>query len=177
MQWTDSYDANAATYATPKIVKDGIAKNGIYPKHWDDPVVGEWLTGKELASPSGITPSATPTSSSSADNKTNTGAIAGGVVGGVLGLALLAGLVWFLLRRQRVKKQSTQPRSYEKPELEGAYGQGKSWIANRGFSNDSKELESVAKHEMPGSTGQYEMSAPAGAADIKRKALPTYEMP
>ena len=45
LRWKESYDANAATYETPKIVKDGIVKNGIYPK-WDDPMVAEWLTGK-----------------------------------------------------------------------------------------------------------------------------------
>lgn len=46
---------------------------------------------------------------SSTDNtekKSNAGAIAGGVVGGVVGLALIAGLIFFLLRRNKKQKQA-----------------------------------------------------------------------
>lgn len=39
--------------------------------------------------------------SSSSESKTNVGAIAGGVVGGVAGLAIIAGLLFFFLRRNR----------------------------------------------------------------------------
>jgi surface antigen len=55
---------------------------------------------------------ATPTQvQSSSSSSTNTGAIAGGVVGGVCGVALIAVLVWLLLRyRSRALK-------YEKPSL------------------------------------------------------------
>jgi hypothetical protein len=45
MEWKDSYDANATRYETPKMVKAGIAKDGLYPKNWDDSVVAQWLTG------------------------------------------------------------------------------------------------------------------------------------
>jgi len=44
----------------------------------------------------------------------HTGAIVGGVVGGILGLLLLAGLVWFLLRRRK-RNQNTQATNYEAP--------------------------------------------------------------
>ncbi|TEB26544.1 hypothetical protein FA13DRAFT_1019152 [Coprinellus micaceus] len=46
---------------------------------------------------------------SSTDNtekKSNAGAIAGGVVGGIVGLALIAGLIFFLLRRNKKQKQA-----------------------------------------------------------------------
>ena len=186
MQWKQSYDADAAAYETPKIVKDGIAENGTYPKAWDDPVVAEWLIGKASASPSTSkpAPSAAPTStqtqpqasSSPSAGKSNTGAIAGGVVGGVIGLALLAGLAYFFFRKHRVQKQNDQRATFEKPELEGASGGSKPWIAYRGYNNDSKELGGASKHELPVSTGQYEMSAPGETRDMKRKAVPTYEM-
>lgn len=49
----------------------------------------------------------TPTSASdNSSSSSNTGAIAGGVVGGVAGLAILAGLLWFLLRRRNQAKQN-----------------------------------------------------------------------
>ena len=185
MVWKDSYDANAAAYETPKIVKDGIAKNGIYPKKWDDPIIAQWLVGKSLASPSGTAPSSAPTStqpqasSSSSVRKSNTGAIAGGVVGGVLGLALLAGLAWFFLRRQRVQKQHAQRESNEKAELEGAGARNKPWLSGQTYSNDSKELGGGAKHEMLGSTGQHEMPSPAGNTYVEhghKKAGQTFEM-
>jgi hypothetical protein len=50
--------------------------------------------------------SATPSNSAPPSNSSSTpvGAIAGGVVGGVVGLALIALLVWFVMRRKRKTK-------------------------------------------------------------------------
>ena len=47
MRWGSLYDADAATYETPRIVKDGIARNGFYPETWDDLMVAEWLIGSK----------------------------------------------------------------------------------------------------------------------------------
>ncbi|KAK0445020.1 uncharacterized protein EV420DRAFT_981383 [Desarmillaria tabescens] len=44
------------------------------------------------------------TSGSSSSGSSNTGAIVGGVVGGVVGLALIAGLIFFLVRRRRRRR-------------------------------------------------------------------------
>jgi Kelch motif len=44
MQWRNDYDVNADAYETPRMVKDGIAKEGTYPKKWDSPELARWLT-------------------------------------------------------------------------------------------------------------------------------------
>lgn len=46
MQWRENYNANADAYETPRMVKDGMAKEGMYPKKWDSQEVAKWLTGK-----------------------------------------------------------------------------------------------------------------------------------
>lgn len=46
MEWLDTYDAGADLYTTPKVIKDGISKNGSYPRTWDDADTPMWLTGK-----------------------------------------------------------------------------------------------------------------------------------
>ncbi|KAK0435848.1 hypothetical protein EV421DRAFT_1833830 [Armillaria borealis] len=51
-----------------------------------------------------ISPSSTPTAasgSSSSGSSSNTGTIVGGIVGGVVGLAIIAALIFFLVRRHR----------------------------------------------------------------------------
>ncbi|KAJ5620468.1 hypothetical protein N7510_004452 [Penicillium lagena] len=66
---------------------------------------------------------ATPTQAqSSSNNGTNTGAIAGGVVGGVCGLAIIAVLVWLLLRYRSRALKSGKPR-FTDEKLYGAQNQ------------------------------------------------------
>lgn len=57
------------------------------------------------AVPPGDNSSADSAGSSGTSGHKNTGAIAGGVVGGVLGLALIAGLIFFFLRRRNQGKR------------------------------------------------------------------------
>ena len=130
-------------------------------------------TGTGLSSAASSTQ--TPMSPSSGGGKSNTGAMAGGVVGGVVGLAVLAGLIWFFLRKRRLQEQTPQNKSYEKAELEGADGRSKPWMSKHEYGNDSRELGSEAKHEMPGSTRQYEMPATYATAGNAR-AGQTFEM-
>ncbi|KAJ3509629.1 hypothetical protein NLJ89_g5122 [Agrocybe chaxingu] len=70
-----------------------------------------------LPSPTGTSPAAnTNVGASSGGGKSNAGAIAGGVVGGVVGLAIIAGLVfWFLRRRKASKDQlpSAPPSTFD----------------------------------------------------------------
>jgi hypothetical protein len=43
MEWTDGYDANAATYITPDVVKAYYQNNGRYPSSWSSDEVKEWF--------------------------------------------------------------------------------------------------------------------------------------
>ncbi|RDX49131.1 hypothetical protein OH76DRAFT_1404033 [Lentinus brumalis] len=60
----------------------------------------------------GLVSTPSPTSSSSDHPKTNVGAIAGGVIGGLAFLALVAGLLWYFVRR---KRQATKIFDREQP--------------------------------------------------------------
>ncbi|KAL5342682.1 hypothetical protein BJX70DRAFT_394517 [Aspergillus crustosus] len=64
------------------------------------------------------TPTSDPETPDSDSSSTNTGAIAGGVVGGVAGLALIAALIWFLLRRRKQKFTPVPTTSYFEPTAE-----------------------------------------------------------
>jgi hypothetical protein len=41
--WKDSYDASAAPYVTPKIVKDDYMSAGMFPPQWNDATVQSWF--------------------------------------------------------------------------------------------------------------------------------------
>ncbi|KAF4460297.1 hypothetical protein FALBO_12925 [Fusarium albosuccineum] len=56
----------------------------------------------------------TGTSDSSSSTSTPVGAIAGGVVGGIVAIALVLGLIWWLLRRKKKQTETSTP-------LKGAY--------------------------------------------------------
>jgi hypothetical protein len=44
MEWAAEYDANAATYVTPDIVKDYYRNNPRYPSSWSSAEVEGWFT-------------------------------------------------------------------------------------------------------------------------------------
>ena len=116
---------------------------------------------------SGVLQPGTPQASQ--NSGTSAGAIAGGVIGGLAGLALLVGLVFFLLRRRR---RSIEPSkggagsAYEKPEL------------SAGAEVSAKPLPELGgggvggrPQELPGGERlAYEM--PAGVHDTGRSELP-----
>ncbi|KAJ5514963.1 hypothetical protein N7463_004515 [Penicillium fimorum] len=69
------------------------------------------ITTTTSTTQSSLSPAEATTSASVPENSSsssNTGAIAGGVVGGVAGLAILAGLLWFVLRRRNRAKESIE---------------------------------------------------------------------
>ncbi|KAJ9659749.1 hypothetical protein H2201_007185 [Coniosporium apollinis] len=106
MTWADEYDADAAAYESPDVVRKWYERGALSSVAWTSPTVRDLFmdrdtikgssTSNTLATP---TLSATPTS---AGQKTPVAAIAGGVVAGVLVLAALAAVV-FVRRRNRCK--------------------------------------------------------------------------
>ena len=108
MQWSDKYDAGAAPYKTPEVVKAWYRENGSSPESWNNPDVRaffEKASTTDAGSSSGTgSQSPGPTSSSGSKSTSHTGAIAGGVVGGIAALALIAGLIFWLLHRKNKRK-------------------------------------------------------------------------
>ncbi|EXJ91966.1 hypothetical protein A1O3_00516 [Capronia epimyces CBS 606.96] len=110
--WKDHYDAAAAAYESPDVVKK------YYSSDYQEPAWGEnaqslasvfaYTPTKSSDAPGNTTsPGGSSTGGSSPDNNekksqsSHTGAIAGGVVGGVLGLAAILGLGYWIRRRRR----------------------------------------------------------------------------
>ena len=94
--------------------------------------------------------SSSPSSSSSnpglSATSSHAGPIAGGVVGGIVGLAIIAGLVWLLLR-QRKRRQRRQGTQYHQAPLED----------NR-ISRPSELENKVRLRELNGRPDGYEAS-------------------
>lgn len=114
LEWKDQYDAVAAPYVTPDVVKAWYNEHGRYPASWSNATVEAWFL---------------PMSQSASNSKLP--AIAGGVVGAVLGCLLLGTLAWcglrrrsnkaegrFMLRRRSDKLDATSEAKYYKPELD-----------------------------------------------------------
>ncbi|KAK8174173.1 hypothetical protein IWX90DRAFT_428951 [Phyllosticta citrichinensis] len=105
LEWKTSYNASAAAYETPQVVKDWYNRGGAANVSWDSDGV-QSLFSSALTDSSG---SDNSTGSTSQRSSNHAGAIAGGVVGGVAAVALLAGLAVFMLRRRRVAGSPSDP--------------------------------------------------------------------
>jgi hypothetical protein len=104
-------------------------------------------------------PLATPsTSFSSSHHSRSTGAIVGGIAGGISGALLLAGLVWFVKRRQHRTRPREQER-FEKAELEDKpiylkeqdqhHHQHQIWDSDDENQREELQANSAARHELP----------------------------
>ena len=135
LSWTSAYDANAAEYDSPAIVKEAYAiGKGIVT--WSSPALEQIFVtnathstnpstsppGSNSTSPSTLpagTNSTSPnTSSPISDKKSSSGdivAIVGGVVGGVLVLLAIAAIVLFCLRRGRLQQRGQKIQQFELP--------------------------------------------------------------
>ncbi|KAI0064538.1 hypothetical protein BV25DRAFT_1989821 [Artomyces pyxidatus] len=73
--------------------------------------------------------SATPSHTASAGHSSNTGAIAGGVVGGVVGLALIGGLIVWLVRSRRGRPRPSSDYGAQPQMQQGTYSMPVPFIA------------------------------------------------
>ncbi|OAG41902.1 hypothetical protein AYO21_03905 [Fonsecaea monophora] len=113
-EWVDHYDAAAAAYQTPDVIKQYYSERYQEPD-WSDATLASVFAFTPPASSSSDNSTSTDGSSSSSTEqasptpppvvstkRTNTGAIVGGVVGGVALLAIILGLwYWMAVRRRR----------------------------------------------------------------------------
>ncbi|KAK3290355.1 uncharacterized protein B0H64DRAFT_63622 [Chaetomium fimeti] len=102
MKWKTSYDANAAAYERATVIDTWYNNGSLDVVEWSSNAVRDMFASKSTTDPgSTSSPSPSPSGTGSESESTPVGAIAGGVVGGVAGIALIAGIVWLLMRRRR----------------------------------------------------------------------------
>jgi hypothetical protein len=100
MEWKDQYDAAAAPYVTPDVVKAWYTEHGQYPASWSNATVEAWFTG---TAPPGSRHIVT---------------IAAGVAGVVICLLLLGLLAYFFMSRRSKKSEGRFFRRHRSTKLE-----------------------------------------------------------
>ena len=188
LEWKTAYDADAEPYVTPDIIKQYYQANGSEPAEWTDEGVKAWFqsaqrveNGETSSGSSGNTSnnndSNNDSNSTSGDDEnntsTNTGAIAGGVVGGVAALALLGGIIWFVLRRRRQRQGAHHQGTVYSPAA--AHEEG-------AMASEYRGKEGATVGEMDGSGRMSELPAGwegvgAGEARGALHELPSREEP
>lgn len=161
-KWKDSLNPSL-NYTVPKIVSDVIGGNGAGNAKMTQPEDGWNSTGlqsifaQRVNKPSASNSSAPAPSSSPASksSKSHASAIAGGVVGGVVGLVLIAGFLFFCLRRRKrsrlVETGPYEKGPYEKAELPG--------LSKRPMSPQELPVNSNLNVELPGNHRVSEMES------------------
>ncbi|KAL8643154.1 MAG: hypothetical protein Q9228_000216 [Teloschistes exilis] len=115
LTWSNHFAANAPPYAQSDVVRNYYSQNPHNGSQFSDPDLAKLFQITHFTPTSSSTePSPNPRPSSSPK-----GAIAGGVVGGVVGLAHIAGLAYFLRRRQQRQRNdiTSKEGEYSEPSL------------------------------------------------------------
>ena len=157
MEWKTMYDADAAPYVTPDVVKKYYQDNGRFPAKWDNDLVKAWFTRSETESENLNTATDVTASVPASEEKStgsNTGAIAGGAVGGIAALVIIGLLAFFLIQRRR-RGAEKHVYKYEKPEL------------------DNEGTRTIGEDRHPRS----EMSGFNKPAEMPAREVPTTELP
>ncbi|KAI0450862.1 hypothetical protein F5B21DRAFT_507738 [Xylaria acuta] len=115
-------------------------------------------TSSTSASTSAAPTSPSPTTSLNTSNTTPGGTIAGAVVGGVAGIAIIAGLIWFFMR----KKKSTSASGVSQPAQEGPEAHKSRYEGNeyKGYyampTTSPSEISGTPRVELPAPIGRTE---------------------
>ena len=177
LAWKDAFNASAAPYVTPQVVKSYYAHNPRYPASLlRDPILRAWFTGEASNSTSLNSTSNVPSNRHTA----NIGVIAGGTVVGVVVFVVLAVCVFvFLRQRQRKQRQRAHGRppsglsAFEKPELAGTRG-----LPGGSAAFPKPELSGTQSHphEMPNRAPMHELDGQRNVSempDISRVEVPS----
>ncbi|KAH6691469.1 hypothetical protein F5X68DRAFT_229322 [Plectosphaerella plurivora] len=166
MAWKTRYEADAAAYESPEAVKSWYAEGGMKNREWSSDAVKQ-LFAQDESSTGGSTEGeggdGGGSEAESSSGGTSTAVIAGGVVGGVLGVALIGGLIWFLLRRRRkatdhgmdeteaFKMQPTELHGYAstRAEVDGTQQKPMELMGSGGMYTDAVELDVGGPGQQP----------------------------
>ncbi|KAF4538207.1 uncharacterized protein LTHEOB_10977 [Lasiodiplodia theobromae] len=130
-----------------------------YNTSWVYYSIDQCISPKDIASTTSSSSTSTASSSSSASgnsSSSSTGAIAGGVVGGVAGLALIAGALFYFLRKRRQAGAS------------GSHDSEQSHPHEMGSDHARSELQAGGMHK-------YELAA-KGPSEMEELRAPPAEM-
>lgn len=181
LQWTDGYDAGAAAYETHESIRKFYDDGGMDKVNWTSSEVETLFATQASSTPpsGGGEDNSTGGGGSGTDSGTSAGVIAGAVVGGVGGLALVGGLMWFLLRKKRkeraMKGSPATDVTYASTGTEGYYPQQKTYAHPDAYKQPQHggELDGHSpRPEMQGDTGRYEVpsdTAPVEMPDTSRR--------
>jgi hypothetical protein len=181
MEWKDQYDAAAAPYVTPDVVKAWYTEHGRYPASWSNATVEAWFTGTAQPGSHHII------------------AIAGGVAGFVIFLLLVGLLAYFLMsrrskkldgrssrRRHSTKLAELSKNEFQKPELgtnDGVAYSPKSYKSELDTNGIVPHHYANHRPELAGNGGvayHYNMNAAeldARRQPIEKDARQVYEAP
>jgi hypothetical protein len=118
LNWTDTYDAKADPYERGGLVDDFYTTNPRFPATWGDPELlsifganvssnASLTSGPGSATNTSGTSSATNSGSSDSSHSSNLGDMIGGAVGGVAALAILIGIIFWLIQRRKHSRQTS----------------------------------------------------------------------